>query len=63
MCCRNNVTKMTTNASSAAKVDAVEFGGGAAVVVFPDSVRHTKLLSWSLPLGVNVTKLTLSPAT
>lgn len=59
MWCRNTVTEMQMNASSVAAVDAVE-----DVVVFAESVlRHTKLLSWSVPLEVNVTKLTLAPAT
>lgn len=47
MCCRNSVTEMTTNISSLATVVAVEVG-------------HTKLLSWLVPLEVNVTKLTFA---
>lgn len=61
MCCRNTVTEMTVNASSVAKSDAVEDGAG--VVEFPEYVLHMKLLSWSVPVEVNVTKLTLVPAT
>lgn len=59
MWCRSAVTETTTNASSFAVVDAVE-----DVVVFAESVlRHTKLLSGSVPLEVNVTKLTFAPST
>lgn len=50
MCCRNSVTEMTTNISSLATVVAVEVGG----------VNVTKLLSWLVPLEVNVTKLTFA---
>ena len=61
MCCENKKdSKMTKNESAVEEADALVDGLGVAVVSF---LRHTKLLSWSVPLEVNVTKLTLAPAT
>ena len=56
---RRNNGKMT-NARAVLKVDAVEEG---VVVVPVSALRHTKLLSGSVPVEVNVTKLTFAPAT
>ncbi len=59
MCCRNAVTETTMNASSVAAV-----GAALDVVESVEFVlRHSKLLSGSVPVDVNVTKLTFAPAT
>lgn len=50
---------MTVVMADAAAVDAVEAGASEGEFVAP----HTKLLSWSVPLEVNVTKPTFVPAT
>lgn len=57
MCCMK-MTVMTTKANSVATADDVVVCGASV-----DVLRHVKLSSWSVPLELNVTKLTFAPVT